>query len=581
MAAVDDVARALQEQIRGIRSLPPEDRALAILASEAPAPLVRALPAQDLYLTLAASDNEDALALLPFTTRAQVDFVLDIDAWDHDQLDLDRAGRWLDLLHQADPALVVRFLRESEEETVVLTLAKMLFVTKLDESISIDRWPPEDRPAATLDGLYFLEPQDDVPDAAFAALWEGLARFREENRMAYDALLERVLWILPAEQEEGAYERRVSRLAESGFPPQDEALEVWAPGHLAEATWRAKIAERLHALPLPRPSSLHDAAIDEMTIDAGDEHDESESAVVPVAALPLAASAHDLALIGAGAAYLDDAKRAAIAHALVRLGNRFAVTSRGHLGDPKTHRDGLVTALCHVRLGLDELGVRDAREAARAMAQLPVADLCRVGTGAIIERAARARAVTHAGWLAKVPHGRARLEDVLDTALDGLLGERPRFTWDDEERPFRSREDLEVIDDVLGVIDGLGHFVTVTLGVTGPGDVPELDPLPDRRREASECLWSEIAATALAQASLGRPLRPQPIGKEDARRALAHLLTPEVPRAPTELAWRLAKDAGLGAAAAQVLARIESDAAELPEGTLPDTRYFRAFLFRL
>lgn len=539
----------------------PAERSEAILASERAADLVRALPPQDLYLTLAESDPQSALALLPLATRAQVDFILDLDAWSGDVIDVERTGRWLDLLHQADPALLLRFLLETDEEFVVLALSKLLFVTKADESTSMDRWPPEDRQVATLDGLYYIEPQDDAPDAAFPALWEALARLREVDRPVYEALFERVMWIVPAEQEEDAYERRASRLAEHGFPPLDEAREVWAAGHLADPAWRARVAERLALLPLPG---------------AGNGEVEGEDPVLPVAV-----PRNELERLGDALPWLDDARREAIGSALVRLGNRFAVTSGDHLGNPETHRDGLVRALSHVLVGLDELGAKDARSAARALLQVPTVEICRIGTGAIQERVARARALAERGWLARVPHGRDRLEESLDAVLVGLLDARPRFAADGADRPFRRTADLERLDEVLGAIEGLGTFVIETLGLGDGSDVPELTPLPDRREDPRECAWSEIALTAIAQVALGRPPRPVPIGRDDARRALALLLTDEIPRTATPLAHDIARDLRLGDAISHVLARLEADASDLPADTLPDTRFFSAFLFRL
>lgn len=562
-------ADSLRRELTSIRNMTPAERSEAILASERAAELVRALPPQDLYLTLAESDPQSALAVLPLATRAQVDFVLDLDAWSGDVIDVERTGRWLDLLHQADPALLLRFLRETDEEFVVLALSKLLFVTKADESTSMDRWPPEDRQVATLDGIYFIEPQDDAPDAAFPALWEALARLREADRPVYEALLERVMWIVPAEQEEDAYERRASRLAEHGFPPLDEAREVWAAGHLADPAWRARVAERLALLPLPGAGG-------------GEGESDGEEPVLPVAV-----PRNELERLGDALPWLDDARREAIGAALVRLGNRFAVTSGDHLGNPETHRDGLVRALSHVLVGLDELGAKDARSAARALIQVPIVEICRVGTGAIQERVARARALVEHGWLARVPHGRARLEEPLDAVLVGLLAERPRFAADGADRPFRATADLERLDEVLGAIEGLGTFVIETLGTPdtlglGDGrDVPELTPLPDRREDPRECAWSEIALTAIAQASLGRPPRPVPIGRDDARRALALLLTDEIPRTATPRAHDIARDLRLGDAISHVLARLEADASDLPADDLPDTRFFSAFLFRL
>ncbi len=549
---------------RQVLALPPDERARAILASDRPADLIRALAPQDFYLSLVEADPDDALALLAAATREQVDLVLDLDGWDGDELAVERIGRWLGLLHRADPEQLVAFMLEADETTVVLLLSRLLHVYKLDESTAPDFWPPEDRQVPTLDGLYFLEPRDEAPEEAFPALWNALALLREHSRQTYEALLEQVLCVIPAEQEETAWEHRQSRLAERGFPPWEEALEVWAAGHLEQAPVRAAIRERLAALPVPEPP------------------DEGPDRRGPPPALPVPLPRDATALLAEAARRLDERTRTAVAHGLVRLGNRFAVASRDPLGDPATHAAGLRAALSHVLLALDELGATEPETAARALARIPTFDLCRIGVGAVRERARRARSLAE-GWLARVPHGRARLETGLDEILGGLLLSRPGLADDGLVRPFRERADLERADQVLDVIGDLGAFVTEMLGMRGGDDLPELAELPARRERPEECLWSEIVLTALARRALDGPMRPVPLTREEGRIALARLLEGTAPprRASSRL-FDLAREAGLGQAAARHLAdRLEQDTAMLAVDALTDTRFVRALLFRL
>ncbi|RMF76809.1 MAG: hypothetical protein D6738_00555 [Acidobacteria bacterium] len=557
-----DASVSLAERHR-ILALPPERRAAAILASADAAALIRSLGPQDFYLSLVEADPDDALALLAAARREQVDLVFDLDGWDGDEPAVERLGRWLGLLHQANPEQLVSWLLEADEPTVVLVLSRLIHVYKLDESSDPGFWPPEDREVPSLDGVYFLEPRDEAPEAAFPALWSAFALLRERARQAYEALLEQVLWVIPAEQQEEAWERREARLAERGFPPLEEALEVWAPGHLEQAGVRAAIRERLAAL--PRPAGAADAP----------PHDPPP--------LPAPLPPGEGALLAEGAGLLDERRRAAIAHALVRLGNRFAVASRDPLGDPETHAAGLRTALSMVLLALDELGAADAGAAARALANIPTFELCRIGVGAVRERVARAHRLA-SGWLARVPHGRARLEVDLDEILAGLLAPRPGLPESGALRPPRARADLERVDRALDVIEDLGRFVTGTLGLAGADrDLPELDPLPARRERPDECLWSEIALTALARRALGDPLRPAPLTREQGRAALAALLGDGAPpRRATPRLFELAREAGLGEAATRHLAdRLEHDAGDLSPAALPDTRFVRALLFRL
>ncbi len=224
-------------------ALPPRERIAAIEASRDAGALVRSLPAQDLFLTLATVGVDDALVLLEHASVSQLDFVLDLGAWNRDAFDAARFARWISAVAAAGPDRVARWLAEGDEATVVLALSRVYQVFKLDESSDPAYWPP-DRPLPTLDGTYFLELRDDVPEEAGAALWQGLTRLRSTHSQGYESLLEQVMWAVPAEREEDAYERRASRLAERGFPPFDEAIEAWAAGPEADPEVRREAARR-------------------------------------------------------------------------------------------------------------------------------------------------------------------------------------------------------------------------------------------------------------------------------------------------------------------------------------------------
>lgn len=241
---MDDSSRTLALQLRRLLALPPAERADALLAAPRPAELVRLLPAQELFLTLVEAGLERGLPLLTHATTPQVEFLFDVDAWSRDRFEAAPAGEWIAALHEADPEALVRWLRQADESLVVLALTRLLHVYKLDESADPAFWPP-DRPLSTLDGTYYVEPRDDAPEAAVVALWQALTRLRALDRPAYEALLEQVLWAVPPELEEGAFEKRTARLAERGFPEFDEAIAAWA----AAPDEAERLRARLDALP--------------------------------------------------------------------------------------------------------------------------------------------------------------------------------------------------------------------------------------------------------------------------------------------------------------------------------------------
>ncbi len=533
-------------QRRQLLALDVDGRLRAIREAARPAELVRSLPAQEFYLTLVGAGVDDGGFLLALASRHQLEFVLDVGAWGPEGLEPARLARWFAAMQQSDPTLVARWLATGDETTVVLALSRLLRVYKLDESTESTFWPP-DRQVPTIDGLYYFEVRDEETEDVLPVMLEALTRLRAENRQAYEGLLEQVLWVVPAEQEEEAYQLRASRLAEKGFPALDEAIDVWAAAPEASRKARAALAQRLHARAAGGPAP----------------------GAAPDVTLPVALGPPGNALARAAAA-LSDEQRERLVHDLVRVGNRFAVASLGHLGDPETHRDGLLFAVSHVNLAVAELS-RDAPEVGPlALTELPVYELSRAGTGAVLERAWRAQRL-RSGWLSRVAHADARLDEPLSAILEGLLLARPLFTGGGERRPFRAPEDLAAADAALDALEDLGEFLEQRLGA-GPVDLPELQTPVAAREGPGDMEWSAVALTALAQQALGGEPRPVPLAPDAARRALAELRRPGVLR-------RAAADLGLARAEWLLASRLAEDTAEIGEDA-PDPRFVRALLLR-
>jgi hypothetical protein len=296
--------------------------------------------------------------------------------------------------------------------------------------------------------------------------------------------------------------------------------------------------------------------------------------------LPAPVTEAGRALAEAVAGLDPDHQRRVLAE-LLRVGNRFAVSSLGDLGELETHREGLRIALSHANLGLHELGgVRATALGPALLATVPVPDLVRAGTGAVMQRAERARRLA-AGWLARVGGGRQRLDPESQEMLEALLSPRPAFGPPGvATRPFRHPEDLAAADEALDAIEALGAFVEQRLGVGADGRWPELEPLPAARGGPGDLDWPAVALTAVARAALGEPARPRPLGPQEARRALDLLLEGEDPRRPAPRLLAIAGELGLAAAADHLGGRLADELSELPRGESPDPRYVRSLLLR-
>ena len=66
-----------------------------ILDCPDPKKAVRGLPAEDFFWILKKFSEEDALTLLELASERQWEYVLDLELWHKDRLDVQLASRWL------------------------------------------------------------------------------------------------------------------------------------------------------------------------------------------------------------------------------------------------------------------------------------------------------------------------------------------------------------------------------------------------------------------------------------------------------------------------------------------------------
>lgn len=557
---MQDEPKRIAAQRRQLLRQSASERVEAILASRSPRRAVRTLSPQELFLTLREAGLESASPLLAHASRHQLDFLIDLDAWTAGSFDAEALGHWVERLAAAGEDAVARWLAEADEATVVLGLSRLLSVYKADPSVDEDTLPAG-RELASLDGIYYLEPAEPCTPEAFLALWRGLQRLRAVDRAAYEGLLEQVIWVIPAEQEETAYEARASRLAEKGFPPLEEALEVWAAGAEELAAVRAEAAR----LAAPTDS-------------ASPPESRAGSPGGAPAALPVSVGTDAFERVSLAVGQLDDEQRDRWLQDLMRLANRFAVAGLEPLAQLETHRRGLRQALSHVQLGLELVAGGDARveRLAEIAVRTSVFALARAGTAAVNARAHRARALL-AGWLARVPHAQERLDSRHASVLEALAGGRPAYGLADPARPFVRVSDLLDVDSVLDALTGLGAFLCDHLGADREQGLPELRAPLAAHPEPENAPWHAVALTALARGAAGAPARPEPFTVEELTDAIATLRRLFADR--RGVAQALAP-LGLEAAAEWLCEVHDEDLALLDLSRPPEPRFVESLLVR-
>jgi hypothetical protein len=356
-----DAARAALAKARGRQRLD------VILDARHPQALVRALPADELYLAIRDVGLGDAAALVQLASAEQFKVFLDLGAWSRDGFDPRKAMPWLRAARAGahlDPKAAARWERKLaslDREVLYLVLRSSLRIHDLEQDPD-----PElhaDRFMRTPEGKFVVEFL--VEGTEYLAVKGLLDDLYAEDPFAASRLLSSLRWDLPSELEESALRWRTGRLADLGYPAVHEALS-WFARFLLATLARGSLLDRAFALLSP------------------EDRDSAEGQIVAAANAVVVADAVDPA-------------------------------------DPDAVRAAFEAARGYLDLGLDRLSGGDTARAAEALAATPVKRIFQEGFGRALELAWRARD------LRKRAGAAATFGSPMDEVLEALSGRRPRY----------------------------------------------------------------------------------------------------------------------------------------------------------
>ncbi|RLC25003.1 MAG: hypothetical protein DRH93_03075 [Deltaproteobacteria bacterium] len=213
-----------------------------ILDAPAPATLIQSFPDQDLYYLMHKIGPDDFIPVLSMATSEQWEYILDVEAWDNDRLDLDYMTKTFDLLFQADPKRLLRWAIMEKPGFFEFYLYHNMKVCVREH----DDLPPEDfDDYITIDDkFYFRFPnKPDISDKDMPKPKDTIEPFELIEKMlkavagmdlsVFHGLLLETKAVLPAEIEEEEFRLKDLRLAEKGFLPTHEAIGIYQPTRLS------------------------------------------------------------------------------------------------------------------------------------------------------------------------------------------------------------------------------------------------------------------------------------------------------------------------------------------------------------
>ncbi|MEE4351829.1 MAG: DUF6178 family protein [Desulfatiglans sp.] len=210
-------------RVRDLASLSGSETLNRILSVENPGDFIRELPIEDFFRLVKKVGTEESLALLELASVEQWQYLLDLEIWERDRIDISRSSQWMSLLEQANCQQLVKWVFSEGEY-----LAYYHFFRTVEVKVINDQDDAVDLPDGffSLDGVFYVRASDPQYRKSMEHILREMA---DENLERYQAFLLGLVGMVPAEVEEEIYRVRNLRLGEHGFLPYEEAIGVYAP----------------------------------------------------------------------------------------------------------------------------------------------------------------------------------------------------------------------------------------------------------------------------------------------------------------------------------------------------------------
>ncbi len=470
------------EQLAAVLSVPPEDRVRLVEMSHRSRALVRALPVEELYLTVKDLRPADSLSFLQHMSGEQTNFMLDLDVWLGDRPMPERFAEWLAAVYECGAPRLSRFFLEMDLELLAVLVGHWLRVEKWLSS-SEEEAPPDDFPGLTLDQVYYFEPRgDEVPPLVVPAL-ELLA---ERNHERYVLLMEALLWESMTDLEEEAYRFRTGRLMDFGFPDFQDAVAVYRV--LDPDAEQARLRR---------------------TDEKGDRTWIAESG--PRSDFWLAPLAAD-SLFARAARALPDPDR--LKQEVVFLANKVIGADGQPPGDPEIMHRGVTRALALVNLGLEKIAGEGLDQAVERLGAVYLEHIFTLAYNFLRRLRARALELVSTGWIGRMPNNLHVLDEPDDRILAGLL--RPFPVYHDPaggESEYRWFETALELDRRAADLDRIAFWGRLVLDLMDLDVRPAFEPSAARLTpvENRDVTLGTLLLTAAAHHLTGGRAAPAPL----------------------------------------------------------------------
>ncbi|MBW2575175.1 MAG: hypothetical protein JRC88_06760 [Deltaproteobacteria bacterium] len=427
-----------------IVSMPPEKALNTILDLPQPAALIHSFPEEDFYFLIHDIGIEDSHPLLSLASAKQWEYIVDLEVWQKDRIELKSVTRWFDLLFKVDPDRFIKWFLDQKTEFMEFYLFKNIEVKIREKNQDPSEFGNEFFTyddtfyVRFLDGTFDFETEESESDqtikkdrnAFLSKFFKILSAF---DHITYQNVLLETSSVISAETEEEAYRLRNVRLAEKGFLPYEESIGIYQPlkaedFEKQDTKFISIDSDRKLFLPVPlyhsgmlEEENLFTAALKKIEIDDVIEQIQTEFA---------------------------------------GLCNLIISADQKNIRE-KDELKNVVKKVCgYLNIGLERLSrdnmAPDAGHCAVLIRNHPLANIFRVGYGIALDLKWRAEKWQEKSWFEKQGLLLGFWDEEWLGVLGGLLIKKPLF-FDNYKtgllyREFMSMEDIEATDNVLNEI---------------------------------------------------------------------------------------------------------------------------------
>lgn len=470
--------------------------------------LVRDTPIQPLFLFIQSLGLADAQELVARCSPEQFRGFVDLDAWERDEMKLERLTVWLEQLLELPPSRLALHVSKLDPELVTAYLSRLVRVYDLSEEDTV----PEEAEGVffeTPDRFFVVDILSD-PDGGHgrtAFLQRFLDRLYRGDLELARTVLNAARWEPGSETDELSYRFRCGRLADMGFVDYYDALRIYSEVDVgAEPPHRAQ--------PF--------ATIDEARATGLGGFLELQRWRNAWADTP------DL-VVQQSMGRLDVGTQQNLFEELLYLANQAMSADRVPFSDAAQFQATLSKTVGYLHLGYAHLRKQrraesdqpvDADVMVRLLKTVPLTHVFRVGYTLTLHVRKMAKLLVDSGATSLVPQKRpaALLPTDEAGAFLALLEARPMFPrfLDDRSqngtRPFAALLDLHRAGLFLAQLGERPRFLSAGLGLRL--DVLE-EVLSKTVPNDEEATWDDVLGTMLANHLLGRPAALVPLGFRD------------------------------------------------------------------